>query len=99
MAEPSISHCGFLRTLSGAAAIQLLPSLVHATPLPDSIGGVAAAHGILAGCAVNGPGLRTDADFRRLIAAQAATVVTENAMKWRDLRPSPTTSGITDRYS
>ncbi len=79
----------------GLAAAQLLPRTVWAAPEPNSVAGAAAAHGILAGCAVNGPGLATDADFRRLVAAQAAIVVAEREMKWRDLRPTPETFDYT----
>jgi len=75
--------------MTGVAVSHLLPSTARAAPLPESIAGTAAKHGILAGCAVNGPGLRNDADFRRLVAEQAAIVVPENEMKWKALRPSP----------
>jgi endo-1,4-beta-xylanase len=76
---------------TGAAAAHLLPITAQATPAPNSIGGTGAAHGILAGCAVNGLGLQRDAEFRQLLATQAGIVVPENEMKWRELRPTPDT--------
>lgn len=94
MQLPSFSRRRFLEKAvyaSGALATHSFSQAVHAAPVPSSIGAEAAAHGILAGCAVNEQGLASDADFRRLVAAQAAIVVPENAMKWRSLRPSPTT--------
>jgi len=93
---PPLSRRGFLCGMAAAARAQVLPVAAHAAQAPDSIGGAAAAHGILAGCAVNGPALRTDAEFRRPLAAQAAIVVPGNAMKWRELRLTPTTFDYTD---
>lgn len=91
----SLSRRGLLRGIAAAAAAQMLPLPAEATPAPGSIGAVAAAHGIVAGCAVNGAGLRKDAEFRRLLVEQAAIVVPENAMKWRTLRPTPATFDYT----
>jgi endo-1,4-beta-xylanase len=90
-----VSRRRFLSGMAAVTASQILPVAACATPAPDSIGRVASAHGILAGCAVNGPGLREDAEFRRLLIDQAEIVVPENAMKWRELRPTPTTFDFT----
>jgi endo-1,4-beta-xylanase len=101
---PVISRRRFVRDLAGATAgataFRVASSLAYAAPAPHSIGAEAAAHGIMAGCAVNGRGLKDDADFRQLVAAQAAIVVAENEMKWRSLRPTPITFDYTaaDRF-
>jgi endo-1,4-beta-xylanase len=95
MKPNSLTRRDFLRDgASSAAAIAAahgLPGVARAASAPDSIAAVAKAHGILAGCAVNAAGLANDAEFGKLVAAQSAIVVPENAMKWNELRPTPTT--------
>lgn len=49
----------------------------------------AAAHGLLAGAAVNTRLLRSDANYVRTLREQYSIVVAENAMKWGPLRPAP----------
>ncbi|HWF92411.1 MAG TPA: endo-1,4-beta-xylanase [Terriglobales bacterium] len=49
----------------------------------------AAAHGLLAGAAVNTRLLRSDANYARILREQYDLVVAENAMKWGPLRPAP----------
>ncbi|HEV2274667.1 MAG TPA: endo-1,4-beta-xylanase [Acidobacteriaceae bacterium] len=55
----------------------------------------AAAHGLLAGAAVNTRLLGADATYSRVLAEQYNLVVAETAMKWNSLRPSPDSYSFT----
>jgi endo-1,4-beta-xylanase len=95
MKPTSFSRRDFLRdgasSAVAVAAAHVLPRVAHADAVPESLAAVAKAHGILSGCAVNAAGLGNDAEFGKLVSAQSAIVVAENAMKWNQLRPTPTT--------
>jgi endo-1,4-beta-xylanase len=56
---------------------------------PRSLRAHAAAHGMLAGCAVNPDHLDGEPQYAATVAAQANIVVPENALKWAALRPAP----------
>ncbi len=49
----------------------------------------AAAHGLLAGCAVVPARLSAEPNYTAAVASQANILVAENAMKWAALRPGP----------
>ncbi len=57
----------------------------------NSLKARAAARGLLAGCAVNAPALRSDEAYRNLLTEQYNIVVAEYCMKWAALRPTPDT--------
>ncbi len=87
---------GGLSSLLGCRKPQAAPGSRAAVPTlsevngPRSLRAHAAAHGMLAGCAVNPDLLDGEPDYARTVADQANIVVAENAMKWAALRPSPT---------
>jgi endo-1,4-beta-xylanase len=57
----------------------------------NSLKGRAVPRGLLAGCAVNAPALRSDEAYRNLLVDQCNIVVAEYCMKWAALRPTPDT--------
>jgi len=93
----------YLRQAAGTAAALAIPGLlggrsaaaqaVSAKPITgkNSLKARAAARGLLAGCAVNAPALRSDEAYRNLLTEQYNIVVAEYCMKWAALRPTPDT--------
>lgn len=94
---------GAIATASAASILTGCPHAVHGhspvAPADHEITGKgslkahAAAHGLLAGAAVNTRLLHSDANYARVLREQYSLVVAENAMKWKPLRPAP------DKYS
>jgi endo-1,4-beta-xylanase len=76
----------------GAIASPLLAEDVSITG-HDSLKAHAAAHGLLAGAAVDVRLLASDETYARVLSEQYSILAPENAMKWKSLRPAP------DKYS
>ncbi len=83
------SLLGCRKPKAGPGSRAAVPTLSEVNG-PRSLRAHAAAHGMLAGCAVNPDLLDGEPDYARTVADQANIVVAENAMKWAALRPSPT---------
>jgi endo-1,4-beta-xylanase len=93
----------YLKQAAGMAAAAMIPGLLGgrsavaqgASTKPitgkNSLKARAAARGLLAGCAVNAPALRSDEAYRNLLTEQYNIVVAEYCMKWAALRPTPDT--------
>ncbi|HWW23935.1 MAG TPA: endo-1,4-beta-xylanase [Edaphobacter sp.] len=93
----------YLKQAAGAAAAAMIPGFLEgrravaegAVTKPitgkNSLKARAAARGLLAGCAVNAPALRSDEAYRNLLTEQYNLVVAEYVMKWAALRPTPDT--------
>jgi endo-1,4-beta-xylanase len=88
--------------LAAGSAVTLLDGCAHhvqrsagmPTPTDQATGdgslkAHASAHGLLTGAAVAIPLLRSDPVYARVLAEQYSTLVAENAMKWKALRPAP----------
>ncbi len=89
---------GFTRrdTVVGGAAVLAASPLVAASPAPTSLNAIAAGKGMRFGSAVAWSPLGADRGsfanpaYARLIQAECGLIVPENEMKWRALRPGPT---------
>lgn len=86
----------FLQQTSIFAAAGLLPwspspVLAEETSGAQSLRAHAEAHELLVGCAVVPEKLTGEPAYANTVAQQANLLVAENAMKWKALRPSPTT--------
>ena len=90
----------FMREMAAVAACVAADGLLagcghrvvqHAALVPgkaDSLGVHAAAHGLLAGFAVNTGMLKADARYAHIVREQATIIVAENAMKFWAMRPT-----------
>src|SRR5579864_3588260 len=101
---PMMTRREYLKQAAGTAAAAAIPSLLGGRsalaqgaaitkPITgkNSLKARASARGLLAGCAVNAPALRSDEAYRNLLAEQYNIVVAEYCMKWSALRPTPDT--------
>ena len=84
----------FLQQTTIAAVASLLPwSSIPAEEVvgAQSLRAHAEAHGLLVGCAVVPEKLADEPGYANTVARQANLLVAENAMKWKALRPTPST--------
>jgi endo-1,4-beta-xylanase len=94
----------YLKQVSATAAAAMIPGVLggwnavaqsaqttKSITGKNSLKGRAAPRGLLAGCAVNAPALRSDEAYRNLLVDQCNIVVAEYCMKWAALRPTPDT--------
>lgn len=88
-----LSRRQFLLAVSGAAAANAIPRLLHPRlktifAAENRLRDLAAEKGLIYGCATTQDYLQSDPQFAQLVANQCALLVPENALNWKYVEPS-----------